>query len=279
MKHKYHIYLYIQIIHNNITLLKPLIKWSGGKQDELNIINKYLPENYETYIEPFVGGGSVFFHINPVNAIISDVHKELIDFYKCIKHGYSSHIYDFMQNNNNDETTYYNIRDNMDISSTVNSGTRFYYLRKTCFRGMMRYNNSMKFNVPFGKYKTVNYDNLLNTNYEILLKRTKILNRKYEYIFSKCNDEKNFVFLDPPYDSAFTDYGYCSFDRDEHIKLANIFKSTRNKCLMILGKTDFTFDLYKDYIADEYDKKYKFKLYNNRIGNEINAKHLVIKNY
>jgi DNA adenine methylase len=85
--------------------------------------------------------------------------------------------------------------------------------------------------------------------------------------------------LDPPYDSEFTDYGYCQFGKADQQKLAQHFKETKNKCLMIIGKTDFIVNLYKDYIVDEYDKQYKFKLYANRIGDEINTKHLVIKNY
>ena len=85
------------------------------------------------------------------------------------------------------------------------------------------------------------------------------------------------MLLDPPYDSEFTDYGYCSFGKDEHLKLAKCFKETKIKCLMIIGKTQFITDLYKDYIVEEYDKKYRFKLHSGRIGNEINTKHLVIK--
>jgi len=87
------------------------------------------------------------------------------------------------------------------------------------------------------------------------------------------------MFLDQPYDSEFTDYGYCKFDREEQEKLAKCFKETKIKCLMIVGKTDFISNLYKDYIVDEYDKKYRFKLYAGRVGDEINTKHLIIKNY
>ena len=87
------------------------------------------------------------------------------------------------------------------------------------------------------------------------------------------------MFLDPPYDSEFTDYGYCKFGKEEHKKLADLFKSTSIKCLLVIGKTDFIVSLYKDYIVDEYDKKYRFKLHSGRVGDEINTKHLIIKNY
>ena len=66
-------------------LIKPIVKWSGGKGDELEKILPYIPDNYDTYLEPFVGGGAVFFHVNPEKAVINDVHNELIDFYKSIK--------------------------------------------------------------------------------------------------------------------------------------------------------------------------------------------------
>jgi DNA adenine methylase len=167
----------------------------------------------------------------------------------------------------------------MIINNSLDNANRFYYQRKTCFRGMLRYNKRGKFNIPFGKYKTINYKDLQNENYEKLLMNTEILNTNYEIIFEKYNNENNFMFLDPPYDSEFTDYGYCKFGKQEHMKLAELFKNTKNKCLMIIGKTDFIVDLYKDYIVDEYEKKYKFKLYDNRIDDKINTKHLIIKNY
>ena len=259
--------------------LKPIIKWSGGKMDEIKMFDKYFPENYNIYIEPFIGGGAVYFHLNPSKAVISDVHSELIDLYKCIGDGKAKDIYEFMENSPNDEETYYNIRDAMVMNDPLDIAKRFYYQRKTCFRGMLRYNKDKKFNIPFGRYKTINYTELLNKDYETLLNRTEIYNERFEVIFEKYNDEANFMFLDPPYDSEFTDYGYCQFGKEEQYKLASLFKTTKIKCLMIIGKTKFIEELYCGYIVAEYDKKYKFKLYNNRIGDEINTKHLIIKNY
>ena len=259
--------------------LKPLVKWSGGKSDEIKLFQYYFPENYATYIEPFVGGGSVYFHLNPLRAVISDVHVELIDLYKSIGKGKGQEIYDFMQETPNEETTYYKVRDEMLIKDELDSAKRFYYQRKTCFRGMLRYNKNGKFNIPYGKYKTINYTELINKEYETLLERTEVVMSDFEDIFEKYNDENNFMFLDPPYDSEFTDYGYCQFGKEEQKKLAVLFKNTKIKCLMIIGKTKFIEELYNGYIVSEYDKKYRFKLYANRIGDEINTKHLIIKNY
>jgi DNA adenine methylase len=264
---------------NKTIRLKPLIKWSGGKSDEIKMFEQYFPEKYTRYIEPFVGGGSVYFYLNPQNAVISDVHTELIDLYKSIGNGRGKEIYDFMKLSPNDENTYYKIRDEMTINDELDSAKRFYYQRKTCFRGMLRYNRNGKFNIPFGRYKTINYSELINKDYETLLGRTEILNKGFEHIFQNYNDENNFMFLDPPYDSEFTDYGYCQFGKEEQTKLASLFKNTKIKCLMVIGKTNFIEELYNGYIVAEYDKKYKFKLYDNRIGDEINTKHLIIKNY
>ena len=264
--------------------LKPIVKWSGGKSDEIKQFEKYIPLEYDTYLEPFIGGGSVYFYLKPKKAVISDVHIELIDLYQSIGEGKSNEIYEFMQNSPNDEETYYKIRDTMPIDTKLDKAKldkakRFYYQRKTCFRGMLRYNRHGKFNIPFGRYKTINYSDLQNKNYEDLLSKTEILNKSFEYIFENYNNENNFMFLDPPYDSEFTDYGYCKFGKDEQEKLATLFKNTKIKCLMIIGKTKFIEDLYKDYIVGEYDKKYRFKLHSGRIGDEINTKHLIIINY
>jgi DNA adenine methylase len=262
-----------------IRRLKPLIKWCGGKADEIKLFQQYIPETYTTYIEPFVGGGSVYFYLNPSSAVIGDVHTELISFYKSIGEGKGEEIYNFMETSPNTEETYYKIRDEMEITSPLDTAKRFYYQRKTCFRGMLRYNKHGKFNIPFGRYKTINYTDLLDQDYTNLLGKTEILNEGFEHMFATYNDDTNFMFLDPPYDSEFTDYGYCKFGKSEHIKLSELFKTTRIKCLMIIGHTKFIEDLYDGYIVATYDKKYRFKIYDNRIGDEINTQHLVIKNY
>lgn len=256
-----------------------LLKWSGGKKDEIKNFEQYFPDIYDTYLEPFVGGGSVLFYLQPKKSAVTDVHIELIDFYNAMKDDKGMIIHNFMKEHPNTEIEYYNTRDNLIINTPLDNASRFYYLRKTCFRGMMRYNKSGKFNIPYGRYKTMNYDELLNPIYTNTLKNSDITCNSFEYLFDKYNSNEHFMFLDPPYDSTFTDYGYCSFGKPEHIKLFELFKKTKIKCLMIIGKTQFIQDLYKDYIVDEYAKKYKFKLHSGRVGSEINTTHLIIKNY
>lgn len=257
----------------------PLYKWSGGKRNEIKLFKEFYPKNYELYIEPFFGAGAVYFDLLPEKAIINDIHPENINFLNQIKNGKAKDIYDLMLEFPNNEKTYYFVRDEFDANDNVKKAFRFFYLRKTCYRGMLRYNQSGKFNIPFGRYKTYNFEELLDKNYFDILQNTEIYNTDYKEIFKKYNDENNFVFLDPPYDSEFTDYGYCKFDRQNQIELAEIFKTTKNKCLMIISETPFISELYKDFIKGKYSKKYAFKLHDGRIGDEIDKNHLIITNY
>tara|TARA_Y100000389_G_scaffold145109_1_gene143572 strand:- start:260 stop:1114 length:855 start_codon:yes stop_codon:yes gene_type:complete len=271
----------LKIVENNTEEkknLNPIIKWSGGKKDELKYILPHIPNKYNLYLEPFIGGGAVYFHLNPNKSVISDVHKELIDFYQSIKNGNAEEIYKFMKEHPNEEETYYKVRA-YNSKDVLDNAKRFYYLRKTCYRGMLRYNSKGQFNIPYGRYKTYNYEEIKNKDYENILKNTEIFNKSFEYIFENYNNKENFMFLDPPYDSEFTDYGYCSFGKEEQRKLAKCFKETNIKCLMIIGKTPLIQELYSDYIVGEYDKRYRFKLHSGRVGDEINTKHLIIRNY
>lgn len=272
------------------TKLKPLFKWSGGKKDELRYILEHIPQHYTTYLEPFVGGGAVYFHLAPKKAVISDIHIELIDFYSSIKEGHIRDIKTFMDEHSNTKEEYYKVRaihnrhlmkeKTDEVNTPLENAKRFYYLRKTCYRGMMRYNKKGGFNIPFGRYKNYSYPELSNPQYEQLLQRTNVLKTTFETIFQDYNSKDNFMFLDPPYDSVFTDYGYCSFGKQEHERLAELFKTTKIQCLMIIGRTKFIEELYKDYIVGRYDKKYRFRIHSNRVNEDnIDNEHLIIKNY
>lgn len=259
--------------------LKPLVKWSGGKGREIECFCHHYPDSFDIYIEPFVGGGSVFFDLNFEKNVIADVHKELINFYQQIKEDKALEIYEKVSKLKIDETTYYFVRDEMCIETQVDVAVRFYYLRKTAFRGMLRYNKSGKFNIPWGRYKNANFELIKDFGYVELLKRTDIRLASFEEIFNKYNDENNFVFLDPPYDTVFKNYGYCQFGPEYQEKLAAIFKTTKNKCLMIIGDSELIRDLYSGYIVDSYFKKYVFKIHSGRIGKDSGNQHLIIKNY
>jgi DNA adenine methylase len=251
--------------------LSPLFIWLGGKRSEIKKYIQYIPDDIDTYLEPFVGGGATFFHLNHNKNVISDVHTELTDFYQCIKNDEMENIHTFMTTQSNNKENYLQIRDHMEINSQLDNAKRFFYLRKTCFRGMSNYDKNGNFKVSYSHRETWNFTALQNEKYVDLLKNTTILNSSFEYIFENYNDPKNFMFLDPPYDCKITDYGYCAFGKDEHKKLAECFKNTNIRCLMVIGKTDFIEELYDGYIVEQYHKHYDF--------NKKNVIHLIIKNF
>ncbi len=257
----------------------PLIKWSGGKSDELDKILPHIPDEFDTYIEPFAGGAALFFKLQPSKAVLNDIHPELIAFYKQLKMGNGDKIYDFMKTHQNNEETYYSVRNDFRPETELEHACKFYYLRKTCYRGMLRYNSKGDFNIPFGRYKKINYESLKDKEYQDIFTNTEILNQDFATIFENFNHENNFCFIDQPYDSVFTDYGYCKFDKEDQKRLADLFKTTKIRCLMVVGDTEFIRELYEGYIVDSYPKKYRFKLHSNRVGNNINTNHLIIKNF
>lgn len=259
--------------------MKPIIKWTGGKGDEIGEISKHIPENFTTYVEPFVGGGAIFFEVEPQRAVINDIHVDLINFYQELKAGHGPQIHALMEQSPNNEETYYRIRDQLNPQTPLDRAFQFYYLRKTCYRGMLRYNKKGGFNIPFGRYKTINYEELLNPKYAEIFGRTDITCGDFEEVFARNNSPDCFCFIDQPYDSVFTDYGYCQFERKEQERLAKCFKETKMKCLMIVGATDYIRQLYDGYVKGEYPKKYRFKLHSGRVGEDINTNHLIIKNF
>ena len=249
--------------------LKPLCKWSGGKRNEIPLFKKYYPKEFNKFIEAFV--------------------KTKINFYKQISLGHAEEIYELVTSFGVGEMEYYIVRGGgkklvkgevpFNPQNDIEKAAKFYYLRKTCFRGMLRYNEKGEFNIPWGRYKTVSFEELKNQEYSDLLSRTDIMIGDYVKVFEKYNSEENFCFIDQPYDSVFNDYGFDNFDRQKQIELSEIFKTTQNKCLMVVGGSDFIRELYDGYIKFEYPKNYAFKIHSGRVGDEINVNHLVITNY
>lgn len=270
--------------------LKPLCKWSGGKRDEIKEFRKYYPSDFDRYLEPFAGGAAVYFDLEHAGEnVINDVHPELVNFYNQMALGYSQEIYDLVSSWGISEQDYYYVRGGgkklpkgspvFTPSNDIEKAAQFIYLRKTCFRGMIRYNSEGKFNIPWGKYKSVNFSDLINPRYTSLLERTIITLGDYSEVFDKYNGPNNFFFIDQPYDSTFSDYGGDDFTRKNQIELFDKFSTSNSKCLMVVGGSPFIRELYQDYIVYEYPKNYSFKIYAGRVGSEINVNHLVITNY
>ena len=274
--------------------MKPLFKWSGGKSKEIPVVDKYKPHSFNTYFEPFVGGGAIWLHLNHSNSVVADNFVELINFYRCIK-THKKEIIDFINNvvkeyNDIDKDNiekkrfyqvadefYYKYRDN-DFNGDFENALKFYILRQLAFSGMLRFSKSGKFNVPFGWYKTLKVLNYDKDLYK-LLDNTKFILGEWSDAVEKATQE-DFVFLDPPYTRKFQQYSpYGIFGDPEHIKLSRWFKEATSRSLIILNKDDFTYDLYSDYIVEEYNKRYSIQYRHRMKPSDSNSIHFVAINY
>ena len=283
--------------------MKPMIKYRGGKSKEISHFINHMPSEYNRYIEPFFGGGALYFYLEPQKAIINDVNTRLYCFYKQIKEEFPTvikqleelqKIYDKNQNEyeelkkknpkdrveNKNEVLYYKLRNmfNHKIECEYLDAVVYFFINKTAYSGMIRYNANGEYNVPFGRYKNFNTKLITDKHYE-LLKRTDIFNYDYSKIFEMA-DNSDFIFLDPPYDCVFSDYGNENykngFGEDEHRRLANDFVNLPCKALLVIGKTQLTEELYGKYIVEEYDKSYAVNI-RNRF--KADAKHIIVTNY
>ena len=274
--------------------LKPIFKWSGGKTKELPVVDKYKPEKFDTYYEPFIGGGAVWLSLNNKKNVVGDNFVELINFYNTLKN-YKKEAIDYINNvvdeyNSIDKDRiwkwhfyeigkkfYYDYRDN-EFHNDLDNALKFYLLRQLSFSGMLRFSEDGKFNIPFGWYKRIKRLEYGPEFYN-LLDNTDFLLSPWQDTLSSSK-ESDFVFLDPPYTRKFQQYSpYGSFGEDDHIKLSEWFKSKQSNTMIILNKDDFTHSLYKDYIVDEYDKRYSIQ-YRHRMTNEdSNTIHFVALNY
>ena len=245
-------------------LVKPCLKWAGGKRQLIPVIlGNHLAKHYnhQTYYEPFVGGGALLFALQPKRAVINDSNSELINCYNVIRNSLDELIED-LKNHKNDEDYYYAIRDwdreeTFKDKTPVQRASRIIYLNKTCYNGLFRVNSQGQFNVPFGKYKNPNIldvavlkavSRYFNEN------QISILNYDFQEALQDAK-KGDFIYLDPPYDpvsdtASFTGYDVNGFNKDEQIRVKEIFeKLDRRGCKVLLSNayTKFIIDLYKDY--------------------------------
>ena len=234
---------------------KPFLKWAGGKTQMISDILKFAPKNFNKYIEPFIGGGAVYFNLNHSESIISDLNEELVITYKQVKENVGETI-DILEKYNNTEEFYYKTRA-LDVNKLSYSerAARLIYLNKTCFNGLFRVNKKGEFNVPYGKRSGsfLNKENLISaSNY---LRDTDIYHSDYKSVLKMFAKRGDFIFLDPPYQpvgkfSDFKRYTKEFFYENDQIELAELFKELTNKgCFVMLTNSDhpFILDLYKDF--------------------------------
>lgn len=227
----------------------------------LKEIRRFIPGEFDTYYEPFVGAGAVLFHLRPRQAVISDVNGELINTY-CMIRDRIDELIESLSMHRNEREYFYRLR-SLDRSSEFESlsdverASRFIYLNKTCYNGLFRVNSQGQFNVPFGRYKNpkiVNEDVLRRVHQYLNDNRVRILHDDFAAVLTTAR-KGDFVYLDPPYDpvsdtASFTGYVVNGFPKAEQIRLKLTVDSlTSRGCKVLLSNasTPFIRDLYRDY--------------------------------
>lgn len=373
--------------------MQTLIKWPGGKSKEFNFIKDLIPP-FERYVEPFFGGGAVFFQLKPKGAIINDICEELIEFYKFIKgendsYKFKKELYDYADNwekipkylslfkknlfdlyekykndkiklpelkqivtetlkkdevrfnglflknfcldeknllkqitsnliskirrtvdiekqrgklpngdlYKNIETAfrsgfYMHFRDIMNFNgnkykiSISKKIANYYFIREFCYGSMFRFNSHGHFNIPYGGigYNTKDFrgkiDYILSDEVKNFFQNTIIQNKDFEKILNNYRySEKDFIFLDPPYDTDFSDYEKKSFNKKDQERLARCLYKTKAHFVLIIKNTPFILDLYKNKNRIKIDKFDKTYLYNVKGRNDRKVEHLVVYNF
>jgi DNA adenine methylase len=274
---------------------KPFIKWAGGKRQLLTIISRYIPNKFERYFEPFLGGGAVFFSIfsreKKVKWFISDLKSDLILSYTIIRDNVQelvssleTHAENYSKNHS---VYYYKVRET-NPKGEIDKVSRLIFLNKTCFNGLYRVNNKGKFNVPIGRYvnpNIVNKENLFGVSKALQSKDISIKCQDFEDALKGVRSG-DFVYLDPPYQpisstSSFTSYTTKDFDFSDQERLFTRFKSLDKKGVKVLvsnSKSDKILELFKEFSDGTIE------INANRFINSVSQKRtghieLLIKNY
>lgn len=258
--------------------MKPFVKWAGGKRQILSRINEYVQDSIEdnpdyTYIEPFLGGGAVFFSLHPKKAIINDLNEDLINAYRIIKSGNYSKLIDRLKEfsdeyHNAPDEFYYHIRewdrvdDWMDAHDDVDRAARMIFLNRTCYNGLYRVNSKGQFNTPMGRYRNplICDETNIKEIHEYLSNpenHIEIMNGSYEDAIKKAKDG-DVIYIDPPYDyeddDGFTKYQMSGFSFEDFQKLKEKCDKAVNKGAFVIISNNATTKVMKLF---EEDPKYK----------------------
>lgn len=276
------------------SVAKPFVKWVGGKRQLLKTFrmrNLYPPHSFNlksnTYYEPFVGGGAVFFDLLPDKAILSDMNQELVITYNVIKNEVENLI-KLLKKHKYDKDYFLKIRaKKIQNLSNLEIASRFIYLNRTAFNGMYRVNSKGEFNVPFGKYSNpliCDENNLRNVSK--ILKNVKILHRDYKEVL-KTAKKGDFIYFDPPYyplskTASFTAYTKDSFLDKEQIELRDTFLELDKKgCFVMLSNSDAPFinEIYSGFKNIRITKVDANRNINSKASGRGKIKEILVTNY
>ena len=274
---------------------KPFVKWAGGKRQLMPILSKQMPKKFDSYFEPFLGGGAVMFHLitkaSKLECFVSDLNSDLILSYITIRDrveelisALESHSDKYFKN---PQGYYYTIRES-NPKTQIEKVSRLIFLNKTCFNGLYRVNSKGKFNVPLGKYTNpniVNKDNLIAVSHVLQSKNISIKCQDFTKTLETAQ-KNDFVYLDPPYQpvsqsSNFTSYTNDSFGYEDQERLFLEFQRLDSKgCNVMLSnsKSDEVLDLFEDY-SDKTMEISANRFINSDSKKRTGHSELLIKNY
>lgn len=271
----------------NHAVIAPFVKWAGGKRQLLAQIRDRMPEQYNRYYEPFVGGGAVTFDLLPANALINDINKALINAYRQIcdePEAFLEAIHKLDEEMWPDgKAYYYSLREHyndklMKAEYDVELAALFVFINKHCFNGLYRVNGKGLFNVPYNNSRGASVEEASILEISQYLKQVTILEGDFE---AACADAEkgDFVFIDSPYaplnPTSFEAYTKEGFDVESHTRLARLFDELTARgcyCMLTNHNTEFINELYgnKGYKIDVVNVKRMINSdASNRVGEEV----------
>lgn len=243
--------------------MQPFTKWTGGKRQLLPCLTELLPTDFNTYYEPFVGGGALFFNLAHDKAVINDINTDLINAYNSIKNEVEQLI-ELLETHKlyNSKDYYYGIRSvdrdgRIDKMTSVQRAARILYMLRVNFNGLYRVNSKNQFNTPYGRYsnpKIVDRENLLTISHYLNNNDIEILNTDFEEAV-KTAKKGDFCYFDSPYvplttTSNFTSYTASGFGLDEQERLRDLFVELDKRGVYVMlsnSDSSIVHELYKDY--------------------------------
>lgn len=275
----------------------PFVKWAGGKRQLLPQIKERMPEKYNRYYEPFVGGGAVTFELLPANALINDINKALMNTYTQIRNESEAFLYTVNKLDKGMLATrtevlgkeyYYSLREHyndklMKEEYDVELAALFVFINKHCFNGLYRVNGKGLFNVPYNNSRRASVDEEAIMAASQYLQGVTILDKDFQ---EACRDAKkgDFVFIDSPYaplnPTSFESYTKEGFDIESHKRLAKLYDELTDRgcyCMITNHNTELINELYgnKDYKIDVVSVK---RMINSDASNRV-GKEVIICNY
>lgn len=257
--------------------MTPFLKWAGGKRWFVQKYSHLFPTQFNRYIEPFLGSGSVFFFLKPKRALLGDSNFDLITSYNGIKEDWHSmECLLFQHQLKHSDSYYYSIRDGKIPEDPVERAARLIYLNRACFNGIYRVNLEGKFNVPRGTRNNIILptDDFKATAQQ--LKKAKIIVEDFEVLINRAK-KNDFIFADPPYtvrhnNNGFIKYNEKLFSWSDQERLANSLAKARRRGAMIVS-TNANHESLRDLYADKGFNFFEISRYSSISASSTSRKH------